>query len=125
MQPGGSGSNHTDGAVQDQARGRYFTPRGAPVMIAVHAEKLFQIIIGPGQIRHRVAGEESWPVTTGDLPEVPQRWGKRASRSLVSRHRAQEAPKATLHYQRLVLVLVAEDVGCLMDPSIPHPYVRP
>jgi len=94
-------------------------------MIAVRAEKLFQIIIGPGQIRHRIAGEESWPVTTGDLPEVPQRWGKRASRSLVSRHRAQESPEAPLHRQRLVLVLVAEDVGRLMDPAIPHPYVRP
>ena len=94
-------------------------------MLAVRAEKLFQIIIGPGQIRHRIAGEESWPVTTGDLPEVPQRWGKRASRSLVSRHRAQESPEAPLHRQRLVLVLVAEDVGRLMDPAIPHPYVRP
>jgi hypothetical protein len=92
-------------------------------MIAVRAEKLFQIIIGPGQIRHRIAGEESWPVTTGDLPEVPQRWCKCASRSLVSRHRAQASPEATLHRQRLVLVLVAEDMGCLMDPAIPRPYV--
>jgi hypothetical protein len=28
-------------------------------MIAVRAEKLVQIILGPGQIRHRIAGEES------------------------------------------------------------------
>ena len=105
--------------------GSYFTPCGATVMIAIRAEKLFQIIIGPGQIRHRIAGEESRPVTTSDLTEVPQRWGKRASRSLVSRHRAQESPEATLHCQRLVLVLVTEDVGRLMDPVIPHSYVRP
>ena len=62
--------------------GSDFTPCGATVMIAVRTEKLFQIIIGPGQIRHRIAGKESWPVTTGDLPEVPQRRCKRASRSL-------------------------------------------
>src|SRR4029450_9341425 len=92
VQAGGGGCNHTDGAAQDQTRGRYFTPRGATVVIAVRAEKLFQIIIGPGQIRHRIAGEESWPVTTGDLTEVPQRRCQRASRSLVSRHRAQESP---------------------------------
>ena len=53
MQPGGGSSNHTDGAAQDQARGRDFTPGGATVMIAVRAEKLFQIIMGPGEIRHR------------------------------------------------------------------------
>ena len=94
-------------------------------MIAIRPEKLFQIIIGPGQIRHRIAGKESWPVTAGDLPEVPQRRCKRASRSLVSRHRAQESPEATLHRQRLALVLVAEDVGRLMDPAIPHTYVGP
>jgi hypothetical protein len=125
MQPGGGGSKHTDRAAQDQARGSYFTPRRATVMIAIRAEKLFQIIIGPGQIRHRIAGEESWPVTPGDLTEVPQRWGKRAGRGLVPRHRAQESPEATLHRQRLALVRVAEDVGRLMDPAIPHPDVGP
>ena len=73
MPPGSGRSNHTDRTVQDQTRGSDFTPCGATVMIAVRAEKLFQIIIGPGQIRHRIAGKESWPVTTGDLPEVHQR----------------------------------------------------
>jgi hypothetical protein len=94
-------------------------------MIAVRAEKLFQIIIGPGQIRHRIAGEESWPVTTGNLPEVLQCGCQCASRSLVSRHCAQESPEAPLHRQRLMLALVAEDMGCLMDPAIPYPYVGP
>ena len=94
-------------------------------MIAIRAEKLCQIIIGPGQIRYRIAGEESWPVTPGDRTEVPQRWGKRAGRGLVSRHRAPESPTATLHCQRLALVLVAEDVGRLMDPAIPHTDVGP
>ena len=94
-------------------------------MRAVRTEKLFQSIMGPGQIRHRRAGEESWPGTTGDLTEVPQRWRQCASRRRVSRQRAQESPEAALHRQRLVLVLVAEEVGCLMDPATPHPYVGP
>jgi hypothetical protein len=66
-------------------------------MIAIGAKKLLQIIIGPGQLRHRIAGKESGPVAPGDLPEVRQRRCKRASRSLVSRPRAQKAPEATLH----------------------------
>jgi hypothetical protein len=69
MQPGGSSSNHTDGAAQDQAGGSHLTPRGAPVMRAIGAEKLFESMIGPGQIRHRSASKEPGPVTAGDLPE--------------------------------------------------------
>jgi len=125
MQPGSGSSNHTDGTVQAQARGSDFTPCGATVMRAVRAEKLFQIILGPGQLRHRRAGKEAWPVPPGDLPAVLQRRGQRASRSLVSRHRAQESPETPLYRQRLVLLLVAEDVGRLMDSVIPHPYVGP
>ena len=94
-------------------------------MRAVRTEKLFQIIIGPGQIRHPIAGKESGPVTAGDLPEVLQRWCKCASRSLVSCHRAQQPPEAALPRRGLMLLLVAEDVGRLMDPVIPHPYVGP
>ena len=94
-------------------------------MRAVRAANLVQIMSGPGQRRHRIAGEEPWPVTTGDRPEVPQRRCKRASRSLVPRHRAQESPEATLHRQRFALVLVTKDVGRLMNPAIPHPYVGP
>src|SRR5947209_16205871 len=94
-------------------------------MITIRPEKLFQIFIGPGQIRHCIAGKESWPVTASNLPKVPQCRCKRTSRSLVSRHRAQESSEAALHRQRLVLVLVIEDVGGLMDPVIPHTYVGP
>jgi hypothetical protein len=94
-------------------------------MIAIRPEKLFQIIIGPGETRHRIAGKESWPVTAGDLAEVRQRRCKCPGSSLVSRHRAQESPEALLHRQGLALVLVAEDVGRLMDPVIPYSYVGP
>ena len=94
-------------------------------MITIRSEKLSQIIIGPGQLRHCIAGKESWPGTTGDLPEVPQRRCQRASRSLMLRHCAQESPEAALHRRGLMLLLVAEDVGRLMDPVIPHPYVGP
>ena len=97
-------------------------------MIAIRPEKLFQSISGPGEIRHRITGEESWPVTASDLAEVPQRRCKSPCGSLVSRHRAQEAPEATLHRRYLALRLVAEDVAYLMDPAIPStdvgPYIR-
>src|SRR5215831_10296496 len=94
-------------------------------MITIRSEKLFQIIIGPGQIRHCIAGKESGPVTAGNLPEIDQGRGQSPCGSLVARHRAQEAPEATLYGQCLALVLVTEDVGRLMDPAIPHTDVGP
>ena len=72
-----------------------------------------------------IAGKESGPVTAGDLAEVHQRWCKCPGSSVVSRHCAQESPEALLHRQGLALVLVAEDVGRLMDPAIPYAYVGP
>ena len=104
MQPGG-GVAIAQSEPFEPNQGSDFTPRGATVMIGVRAEKLFQIIIGPGQIRHRRAGEESWPVTPGDLPEVPQRWCEGPSRSLMSPHRPQESLEPPLHRQRLGGVL--------------------
>src|SRR5262249_57890733 len=94
-------------------------------MITIRSEKLFQIIIGPGQIRHGIAGKESGPVTTGDLPEVHQGRGKSPCGSLVSRHRLQEAPEATLHGQCLALVLITKDMGRPTAPVIPQTDVGP
>jgi hypothetical protein len=101
------------------------TPRSATVMRAIRAEKLCQIILGPGPLRPRLAGKQPWPVTPSDLPAVLQRRCQRAGRSRVARHRAQESPEATLPRQRVALVLVTKDGGRLMDPAIPHPDVGP
>lgn len=74
-------------------------------MRAIRPEKLFQIIISPGEIRYRIAGKESWPVTAGDLTEVRQRLCKCPGSSLVSRHRAHESPEVPPHRQCLALAL--------------------
>ncbi len=125
MPSGGRGSNHTNRTAQDQAGGSHFTPRGAPVVIAIRPEKLLELIIRPGQLRHRIAGKEARPVTAGDLSEVHQRRFECPRSPLVARHRAQESPEATLHRQGLALVLVGEDVGRPMHPVIPHTHVGP
>ena len=93
-------------------------------MRARRAKQRLQLRIGAGQLRHRRAGQTPWPVTTGDLPAVRQRWGQRAGRGLGSRHRAQESPEATLHRQRCALLLVTKDGGRLRDPALPPPGRR-
>jgi hypothetical protein len=94
-------------------------------MRTIRAAKLFQIILGPGQIRHGRAGKESGPVTPGALPEGHQGRGKRPCGSQVSRHRPQEAPEATRHGQGLALVLIPKDMGRPMDPVRPRTDVGP
>ena len=69
MQPGGSDRNHTDRAIEGETWESHFTSHGAPVMIAIRPEKLLQIIIGPGDMRHRKAGKAPWPLTAGDLTD--------------------------------------------------------
>ena len=78
-----------------------------------------------GQIRYGIAGKEAGPVTAGDLLEVHQRRCQSPCGCLVARHGAQESPEATLHGQGIALVGVAEDMGDLMDPAIPHTDVGP
>src|SRR5262249_36506679 len=89
MPPGGRGRNHAERAAQDDTRRSRFAPCRTPLMVAIRSEKLFQIIICAGQLRHGIAGEESWPVTAGDLPEVHERRFERPRGALVARHRAQ------------------------------------
>ena len=124
MPPGGRCSNNAERAAQDHTRRSRFAPCRTPLMVAIRSEKLFQIIICAGQLRHGIAGEEAWPVTAGDLPEVHERRFERPRGSLVSRHRAQESSEATLHRQRFTLVGVAEDMRRPIDPVIPCTHVR-
>jgi hypothetical protein len=125
MQPGGSCSNSPDGAAADQAWGRDCTPRGAPVMRAIRPEALFQSMSGPGERRHRSAGQESWPGAAGDLTAVRPRRGQCPGSSWVSRQRAHEPPEALLHGPCLALVWGAAEGGRLRDPALPSSYGRP
>jgi hypothetical protein len=54
-------------------------------MIAVRAEELLQIVVGPRQIRYLVAMEQPRPVTAGNFEEVIDCWGERACFLTVAR----------------------------------------
>src|SRR5262245_6658556 len=117
--PCGGGRPHPACTVQAQTRGSPCTPCGATVVRAIRPEQRLEIMSGPGQLRPRLAGQASGPVTAGDLPAVRQRGCTGARRRLGSCPRAPPGPEAALPRPRLRLGWVAEEVGGLRDPAIP------
>ena len=60
-------------APQHQTRRRPPPAAGAPLVVAVAAEELFQVVVGPRQVRHLVAVEQARPVAAADPHEVSRR----------------------------------------------------
>src|SRR5215831_12403664 len=117
-QPRGSSSDQSYRSAQYQSGRGTFAPGHAPLVVAMRAKVLLQVVIGPRQLRDLIAMEQAWPVTARNLEEVRQRRGERPGGSLVPRHRAQQAAQATLHSRSCALLFIGEDVGSPIDPAI-------
>src|SRR5438552_3985038 len=117
--------HEADGAAEHQAGGGPLAPRGAPLMPAMGAKQLLQILIGAGESRDAIAVEKPGPITAADLEKVGDGGGKRARFGVVPCHRPEEPPQAPLHHGLTVLVVVVQDVGRPMDPAIGAADSRP
>jgi hypothetical protein len=94
-------------------------------MIAMGAKKLFQIIIGAGQIRDTITVKETRPIALRDFVEVSQSWGKGARLGPVTGHGAQESAQASFHRDLIVCGFVAQNRVGPLDPAIAHLDIRP
>lgn len=88
LQPRGSSSDQSYRPAQYQSGRGTFAPGRSPLMVAMRAKALLQVVIGPRQRRDLIAMEQTWPVTAGNLEEVHQRRGERPGGRLVPCHRA-------------------------------------
>jgi hypothetical protein len=93
-------------------------------MIAVGAKELFEVVVGPRQVRHPVAMEQPRPVAAGDFEEVIYRWSKLSCLVTVASHRSQQSTQPPLHLS-LELTWVVEDASGLLDPAISPVDVGP
>jgi len=55
----GDRSNRSDGTSYDKAGRRLFSTSGAPFMVAHGTKGVFQVVVGPREIRYVVTGEKS------------------------------------------------------------------
>jgi hypothetical protein len=125
LQPRGSSRDQSYRPAQYQGGRGTFAPGRSPLMVAMRAKALLQVVIGARQLRDLITMEEAWPVTAGNLEEVPQRRGERPRGSLVPCHRAQQAAQATLHSRSRVLFLMGQDAGGLLDPALGNAHGGP
>ena len=67
---GGGGRDEPHFAAQHGRRRGRLASRGAPLVVALGAEQLLKIVVGPGQARHGAAVEQPGPVAAGNLGKV-------------------------------------------------------
>src|SRR5439155_21948536 len=65
MQRGRHRRHDAHGTAYDQPRRRALAAGGAPLVVAGRAKILLQLMVGAGEIRHRVAVKEAGPVAGG------------------------------------------------------------
>ena len=124
-QPSGRGGNQLDRATQYQRGGGAFAPCGTPFMVAMGPKTLLQVIIGPWEIRDRIAVKETGPVAPSHLEEGDQRRREYPGGSAVPHHGAEQAAHATFHRYPRLLVFVSEDVRYPMDPAGGNVHIGP
>jgi hypothetical protein len=118
MLPGGYGSDQASLAAQ-HGRGRGGLPPGrAPLMVALGAKLMLEVVVGARQIRDRVAVEQPRTVATGDLAEVVDGAAETARAVTVTEHGANHSVEAALHRGSLLGLRIGQDVGRLVHPRI-------
>lgn len=125
MQPRRGGSDQAHLAAQHQRRGGRLASGGAPLVVALGAEHLLEIVVGARQRRDRVAVEQARPVAAGDLQEVLDGADQAAGLFAVASHGADQAIEAPTNGIGGLACGVAEDVGGAMHPAIDPFDLRP
>lgn len=110
---------HSHRSMHDQSRKRSAPSSRSPLMKAHLSERLLQIIVCPWQVRDLIAEKQMGAITLchfekmsdGLLPTRTQR-----ARLLLHMHQDQQKTKLAFFFKHFILL--PQDVGDLMDPSI-------
>ena len=117
----GSRAGHkADGTAPHHGGGSPLAPGGAPLMIALGAQKLLQIIMGAGQSGDAVTMQQAWPVAAAALQHVPHSGCQGADVGLMRPQRPQPSLSPPLHGGLSALALLVQEVRGAM-----HPHQRP
>ena len=124
-QPSRGRRHQAHGAPHHRPRARHLPTAAPPLVVAVRAEELLQLVVGPRQAADVVAPEQPRPVALRHLAEVIRRLGQRAQRLAVPGQRGGQSAVASSHRRRTQPLLVGQDRGQAPDPAEGRPYLRP
>ncbi len=120
MLPSGDGSDQASLAAQ-HGRGRGGLPTGStPLVVALRAKFMLEVVVGARQIRDSVAVEQPRAVAAGDLAEVVDGSAEASRAVTVKGHGADQSVEAALHRGSILGIMIVQDVGRLV-----HPWIDP
>ena len=119
------GGDQPDRAAQDRTgRGR-LAPRRAPLVIALRAEQMFEIVVGPRQAGHRIGVEQPRAVAARHLLEMIESLGQRSGPASVPLHRSEHPINPPPHQGGALVLRVAEPMGYGVNEPVGLLHVRP
>src|SRR4051794_11255540 len=122
---GQCGGEDADGAAHDQAWRGDFAAGGAPLMVALSAEELLQVVVGRRQPRNLQVVEQAGAVAVGDLEEAVDGLAQGAAGIPAAAPSVEQAGVAGLDVIGRAPGRVLQDAGRGMDPAEAPPDVRP
>ena len=125
VEPAGDGSDDPYRAAQHRRRRVGLTAGRPPLVAAIGAEQLLEIVVGARQIHDDITMEQTGAVAAGHFEEMVDRTGEAASLGAVAHHSAEQAIKTASHRLGRPAGSVAQDPGGLVDPGIDTAKVRP
>jgi len=125
MEPRRGGGDQPHLATQHRGwRGR-FAPSGTTFMVALGAEELLEVIVSARQAGHGVAVEQSRTIAAGHLGEMVDGRCQRPSSMAMSPHGRDQSAEATPNHAGILVLGVAKQVGCAVNPAIGTFHIRP
>src|SRR3954447_19573170 len=122
---GGHGGDQARLAAQHDRRRGGLAPRRPPLVVALRAELVFQIVVGAREVRNAVAVEQARAIAAGDLAEVLDRVAQAGGAVAMAEHGTYQSIEATLHRGCILRVMIVQDVRRLVHPWIGTLDVRP
>ena len=123
--PCGNGGNQPCLTAQHGCGRGGLAPGGTAFVVALRAELMLKIVVGPRQIRHGVAVKQPRTIAAADLAEVLDGLAQAARTVAVTGHGPQQAVEAALHRGGILVLMVVQDVRRPMDPLVGPFDVRP
>ena len=118
MLAGRNGGKQPHFTAQHSRGGGRLAASGTALVIALRAERVLKVIVGPRQIRDSVTVEQSRAVAGGDRAKVPDGIAQTAGTIMVACHGTDQSIEAAPNHDRVLSVMVVQNVRGLMDPLI-------
>src|SRR6201995_3334019 len=118
MLAGGHSGDQARLTAQHERRRGGLAPARPPLVVALRAELMLKIVVGARQGRNAVAVEQPRAIAAADFAEVLDRLAQVTGAVAMADHGAQQSIEPALHRDRVLGVMVVQDMGGFVHPRI-------